>query len=127
TISVKGVMQAGATNIIVDSNRSGYAFAALAPLDGEVIWPPSANTALASASVNGGATPAFVYQNGKYATSPFASVTHSSTGVYLVTMASWLNDLANCDVIVSSQDSNTPIINYSNNTTTSFNIVTRNN
>ncbi|MBX3880400.1 glycosyl hydrolase family 28-related protein [Ralstonia pickettii] len=124
-IAVRGARLGGATNMVVDSARS-YGFAALEPYDGDLVWPPSPERPMAAALITGGASPVISYQGGKYSSAPFASVTHSSTGLYLVSIAGGAFNTNNIDVQVTSQDSATPMVNYSQNTTSSFYVTTRN-
>ncbi|WP_420997591.1 glycosyl hydrolase family 28-related protein [Cupriavidus sp. 30B13] len=125
SLAITGCRLGAANAMIVDTARP-YIFAASEPQDGRVTWPLDGSRPFAVGYVQGGATPAFVFQRGMLVGSPFSSLTRTGTGIYRLQLAASMDSATSYYVVLTSMDPNTPMINCDPQTATVFNVDTRN-
>lgn len=120
-IRLSGVKKAGATTLIVDTNRN-FPFAALEPYDGELVWPPAADKAIAMGRITGGGAPAFAWQQGTVS----MTVVNQATGSQRVTLSTGFLGTDYYDVEIHSGDSGAPMCNWVPVSGTQFDCFSRN-
>ena len=118
-VYVVGCRKGGSLQYINDQSRTITGLANVEPINGLLIWPPSAAVPVAACNITGGATPAYNGQQG-FGAAP----SHVGAGNQLLTLATTMDGTSSYFVVATSMDNAHPQIAAVPASGTTFNVFT---